>query len=192
MVALEWIERYDVRSDTRHEGWAVVVIDSRGFLGVFSDYGNYAYHWTHFGGDFRKFLGQLDWDYLYGKLMQGRDARIYDGEATLRSIKKRIIELRREKRLTAEQAREEWDLAKDSEIDHRFSDGYSLWHRDTQLQDAHELYETMHDLQCQQFCQKVWPRFIELLKAGRPVPIVSAGEVKNAAFNADHGAGAGG
>jgi hypothetical protein len=173
-MGLEWIERYNVPS-VKHEGWAVVVIDSRGFLGVFSDYGNYAYHWTHFNDDFKKFLVGLDWDYLYGKLMQLRDAKVYDGEATLRSILKRILELRRVKRLSREQARHEWVLAEDSEIDHHFSNGYSLWHRDTQLEDAHELYETRNDLQCEQFCQKVWPRFIELLKAGGCEPILPAG-----------------
>jgi hypothetical protein len=93
----------------------------------------------------------------------------------LRSIQKHILELRREGKLTPERARDEWHLAKDSGIDERFSDGYALWHRDTQLEDAHELYETMYDLQCQQFCQKVWPRFIELLKAGSCEPIVPAG-----------------
>jgi hypothetical protein len=165
MNKLEWIERYDIRGKDLG-GWAVIHIDARGFLGVFSDYGNYAYHWTHFGDDFKKFLSQLHWDYLYGKLMQGRDARLYDGEATLRGIQKRIVELRREGTLTREQAREEWDLAIGSEIDDRYSNGFSVWHRDTQLDDANELYETKNDLQCEQFCQKIWPHFIERLKAG--------------------------
>lgn len=174
MTSLDWIERYELRSTREtHEGWAILHVDSAGFLGVVSDYGNYAYHWSSFGGDFKKFLMQLGWDYLYGKLMQGRDAKIYDGEATLRSIQKHILELRREGRLTAERAREEWDLAKDSEIDHRFSDGYSLWHRETQLDDAHELYETMCEPQCRAFCEKVWPRFVEALAAGRAVVVGS-------------------
>jgi hypothetical protein len=170
--ALDWIERYNVRSDGRHEGWAVVVIDSKGFLGVVSDYGNYAFHWSSFGDDFRKFLREIDDDYLYGKLMQGRDAKVYDGEATLRGILKRIIELRREGRLTPDRARDEWTLAKDSEINHdRFSDGFSIWYRETQLENANELYETMQDPQCRMFCQKVWPRFVELLKAGQHDPV---------------------
>lgn len=188
-MALEWIERYDVPS-VKHEGWAVVVIDSRGFLGVFSDYGNYAYHWTHFGDDFKKFLAQLDWDYLYGKLMQLRDARVYDGSATLANIRNRIVELRREGQLTYDEAREEWTLAADSEIDDHSSIGYALWYQQTNLPDANELYETRNDLQCEQFCQKVWPRFIELLKAGACAPIVP--RAKDVAVAADHGAGAGG
>jgi hypothetical protein len=187
-MGLEWIERYEVRS-VRHEGWAVIIIDSRGFLGVFSDYGNYAYHWTHFGEDFKRFLAQLDWDYLYGKLMQGREARVYDGEATLRAILRHIVELRREGRLSRESAREEWDLAKNSELDHHTDGGYSLWHHETQL-DAHELYETRNDLQCEQFCQKVWPRFIELLKAGVCTPIVP--RAKDVTVTADDGPGVGG
>jgi hypothetical protein len=171
-VALEWIERYDLRSTREtHEGWAIIHIDSNGFLGVVSDFGNYAYHWSAFEGDFKRFLGQLEADYLYGKLMQGRDARIYDGEATLRAIQKRILELRHKKRLTREKAREEWDLAKDSEVDDRFSNGYSLWYRDTDLEDAHELYETMYDRQCWAFCEKVWPRFVQAMKEGHNVQV---------------------
>lgn len=172
MPALEWIERYELTSSREtHEGWAIFHIDSRGFLGIVSDYGNYAFHWSSFGTDFKKFLSELEWDYLYGKLMQGRDPRIYDGQATLRSIQKRIIELRREGRLAPEQARQEWDLAKGSGIDERSSDGYSVWYRETELQDTHELYETMNDPQCQAFCQKVWPRFIVALKEGRRVQL---------------------
>lgn len=175
MAALEWIERYELGSNREtHEGWAIFHIDSKGFLGIFSDYGNYAYHWSSFGGDFKDFLSGLEWDYLYGKLMQGRDASIYDGEATLRGIQKHILDLRHRKRLSREQAREEWDLAKGSEIDERFSNGYSLWYRDTNLEDAHELYETMCEPQCRAFCEKVWPRFIEALKEGRSVQVQKA------------------
>lgn len=176
MAELAWIERYDLRSTREtHEGWAIFHIDSLGFLGIFSDYGNYAYHWSSFAGDFKKFLSGLEADYLYGKLMQGRNARIYDGEATLRGIKKHILELRHKRRLTREDAREEWDLANDSEIDHHFSDGYTLWYRETKLQDAQELYETMVEPQCWAFCEKVWPRFIAALKEGRSVKVQKEG-----------------
>lgn len=176
-MPLEWIERYDVRSDPNHEGWAVIVIDSRGFLGIVSDYGNFAYHWDSFGDDFRRFLAGLDWHYLHRKLMHGRDGRVYDGRATLEAIKKLIIEYRRAGELTREQARDEWTLALDSGIDEHRSDGFSLWYRDTQLENVSELYQTMPEPQCQAFCQKVWPRFIELLKNRRCVPIVADGEV---------------
>lgn len=179
MTPIEWIERYEISSDRRHEGWAIIHIDSNGFLGVVSDYGNWAYHWSAFGNDFKKFLEGLDWSYLYGKLMQGRDAKIYDGEATLRAIQRHILERRRQRRLTAELAREEWELAKDSEIDHRFSDGFSLWFRETQLPDAHDLYETMDEPQCRAFCEKVWPRFVEALRAGRAVVVTSAQELSH-------------
>lgn len=168
---LEWIERYSVPSHN-HDGWAIIHIDSAGFLGVVSDYGNYAYHWSSFGDDFKKFLCGLDWHYLYGKLMHGRDSRIYDGRATLRSVQQRILELRRTRKLSFDRAREEWDLALDSEIDHDRSDGYSLWSRDTELEYPYELYETMDEPQCSAFCQKVWPRFIEALKESRHVPIL--------------------
>lgn len=188
-MALEWIERYDVRSDSNHEGWAVIVIDSRGFLGVVSDYGNYAFHWGSFEGDFRSFLEGVDEGYLYSKLMHGRDMQLYDGRATLKAIQGRIVELCAEGRLNSMQARDEWALADDCDVDHEKSDGYSMWCRDTRLEHAHELYETMPDLQCTSFCEKVWPRFIELLTAGRCVPIVPP-RTEDAVLVPDHGAGA--
>jgi hypothetical protein len=170
MTPLKWIERYDIPSDRkRHEGWAIIHIDSNGFLGVVSDYGNYAFHWSSFEGDFKAFLGEVSSDYLYSKLSSSRV--IYDGYATERAIKAHILSQRRTKAWTANDARTEWDLLAEHEVDHDTSDGFSCWYRDTSIRDAHEFYQTRPEPQCVGFCEKIWPTFIERLKAGRHTPL---------------------
>lgn len=163
MANLEWIERYNIRG-THHEGWAVIHIDSKGFLGIVSDYGNFSYHWTAFGDDFKRFLLSIDEHYLHGKLSSTRS--IYDGEATERAIKSHILDQRRSKRWPAERARDEWELLREHEVDHHTTDGFSLWYRDTSIDDAYELHEMKPEPQCTAFCQKVWPHFITALKKG--------------------------
>jgi hypothetical protein len=53
----------------KHEGWAEVVIGSNGYFSTVSDYGDYAFRWTHFGErDFREFFIHLNADYVHHKL----------------------------------------------------------------------------------------------------------------------------
>lgn len=172
MSDLEWIERYEIRSNRccGLEGWGIVVIDSKGFLGIVSDHGDYAYHWSSFGEDFKKFLEGLDWHYLHGKLTMGR-RDVYDGDATEKAIKEHILSHRRTRQWTAERAREEWALLGEHEVDHDRSDGFSCWYRETTIDDAGEFHHTRPEPQCQAFCQKIWPRFIEAMKAGLCVAV---------------------
>lgn len=168
MSNVEWIERYDIRRDGRHgfAGWAVIHIDSRGFLGIVSENGNYAFHWSAFGDDFKAFLSQLDWHYLHGKLTFG-SSEVYDGHATIEAIRREILTERRSGRLNAEQARDEWDHADFYEDEIRYGgEGFSAWSEDTGLGDASELRRTRPEPQCEAFCRHVWPRFIVKLKAG--------------------------
>src|SRR5688572_22693299 len=170
---LDWIERYELRSEREtYSGWAIIHIDSAGFLGVVSDYGNYAYHWSSFGDDFKKFLSGLDWEYLYRKL--SHEQRVYDGKATLRSIEKELGERLRDNCLSDEQYESERELVARlrEEID-LGPCGFSEWARETDMSDVHELAEYRPEVQCQMFCQKVWPRFVAALKEGRHTPLRS-------------------
>jgi len=61
--------RYYLPNDSGREGWADFVLRSDGWFGVVSDYGNYVFHWTHFGNrDFRHFVLGLHDDYVMSKL----------------------------------------------------------------------------------------------------------------------------
>lgn len=78
--------RYVLKSE-RGEGWAIFVLGSDGYFSAVSDYGSYAFLWTHHDHkDFREFLlrADRDWDYFVNKLHHGK--KHYDGEETKKFI----------------------------------------------------------------------------------------------------------
>lgn len=152
--------RYVLRSESRNgwnEGWAIFLLDSKGFFAVCSDYGDYVYHWGSIGPtDFRVFLCGLDRSYLIGKIAPKKE---YDAEATKDFVKETIISHRRDGTFTKEEAREEWDLMQECDFD-----DFNDWLRQTQISDAWEMAIYRHSRQALAFYDRVWPRFIALLK----------------------------
>lgn len=157
--------RYRVRCDRPGEGWAVVVLGSDGFFSTVSDWGNYAYWWSHHGEpDFRLFIHNLMRDPHYAATkLGGKHSRVYDGPETVKAIKQCIIERRMQEQLTAEEAREEWER-----IDGNIEDDeawFGIWWSETKLEDAHELRRTCTDRQLLAFCERVLPRLWDLVRA---------------------------
>lgn len=157
---IDWIKRYDVRDG--HE-WAVVVADHKGFLGVVSSYGNYAFHWTDFGKDFKSFLLSIDEGYLVKKLTFGQKLH-YDEAATLAATKYEIMRLRKEGLFTKPQARQEWELLGDFNDLYHQGD-FEAWFQETSLLDASECYRSQRDPQTVTFAKTLWPKFKEALSA---------------------------
>lgn len=110
----------------RYEGWAVIYLDSSGFFGTVSDWGNFAYWWRSPGEDFRKFFLDMDVAYFADKLASGR-AQQFNAVKTREAIKRKIIELRREKDIEKHVARREWNLIEG--IQDEF--GYFHWKQET-------------------------------------------------------------
>lgn len=81
-----------------------------GSIDVQSDYGLYAYTWYSIGDEpFRKFLCSLCRDYFMAKTRGERGWKNYDGPATIREIRKNIIEDRLEGEITKKDARSMWN-----------------------------------------------------------------------------------
>ncbi len=133
-----------------HAGWVDAVLREDGWFGCTSDYGNYAYRWTHFGdGDFREFFLELEPDYVCRKI-GGRESH-FDAEKTKALIKEHILQRRRYGGdLTKKQARAEWELLQE------FSDP-SVWHAETELFDASELLVYTHEPDAISFSKKTLP-----------------------------------
>lgn len=156
----DWIKRYDV------PGWAVVHVDSKGFFGVVSDYGNYAYHWINWGQkSFVDFLEQLKPDYLCKKLSE----REYDPEGTLQAVKDSIIECCQNGTFTSTEGEAEFRLLR------AFNDLYSeadyyLWTQETNLDLGvfPDHFQKRPNSDCMAFCQKLYPEFIKLLRVDFP------------------------
>lgn len=169
--SLEWIERYEIPSDREtHDGWAIVHIDSKGFLGVVGAHGNYAYHWSNFEGGFKHFLESLDWHYLYCKITHQQ--KVYDGYDTLEAIRGELKEQLASGNLSDEQFAEETELLQGLEIEDSEC-GFRDWCRETKLVEPWHLGLAQYrpDLQCEMFCKNIWPKFIALLKEGRCTPL---------------------
>lgn len=154
------LRRYNVRHE--NGSWlADIVISDDGYFSTVSDYGNYAYAWTHAEMEFRAFLAKLDADYLIGKIKPGH---VYDGPETFKSVKKRICEDRRRLDITAEEAREEWELlGENSDLDER--DNFVLWMNETKLEDVWGISSSMRDPQARMFAERVWSVFAAMLRA---------------------------
>jgi len=106
--------RYAIPS-LKGEGWAILFLDNEGCFAVLSDWGDWSYRWNTRGvaeKDMRHFIVTCDNGYLRGKLNPVQE---FDAEKTLVAVKEYICGTRREKRLTKEEAREEWWLLEEHE-----------------------------------------------------------------------------
>jgi hypothetical protein len=150
-----------VLPNVRHEGWAIVLMDSTGYFSAVSDFGNYAFQWRAHGcADFRQFLlrADKDADYFINKL---KHEDVFDEEDTRKSLKQLIAQERRRGRIDAAQAREEWDNAKSIDSEWDFHDFIN----NTSLENAHECHCRCPPGMVVGFVTKVMTRLIPLLKA---------------------------
>jgi len=143
-------------------GWARIWLTDDGCISIMSDYGNYGYWFGAPGSEFRKFLTGCDDSYLGNKFAGGK--KDFDGEDTADAARELILRLRRDKRLSAEDARLEWHnvpTAFDNEID------WVRWVDETELgcDHTHNLGRYVRPHAVTQLLKHVWPLFIEQLKA---------------------------
>jgi len=88
-------------------GWARIWLTDDGCISILSDWGNYGYWFGSPGCEFRLFLTGCDDDYLGNKFAGGKTE--FDGEETADAARELILRHRREQRLSAEDARNEWN-----------------------------------------------------------------------------------
>jgi hypothetical protein len=161
--------KYYTLPSIKGEGWAHLVINTEtGFFATASDWGNYVFIWTHPGKEFRAFLIELQPDYLYGKLMMGRpDHKVFDGKKTKADIIQAIEDYNNEQPGPAGEGwayyEEELHLANA----HSFEDegDFEAWESETRLTDVWEYACYCQAPECTSFCERVWPRFVALLRA---------------------------
>lgn len=159
--------RYALPNTDHYEGWAVVHVDSEGFLGIASDYGNYAYQWPgrkNVGGDFRRFLVSLntegEGEYLMSKLGERNEI---DRKATAEAIRETVEEWYLEGDLTEEQAQEYREAAD------RFAEDEDYLVRDLRddldaMPDAWELIQMTYPPMLRAFVRVEWPRIVAAIR----------------------------
>jgi hypothetical protein len=154
------LKRYEVRPAANGGEWATIVLDTeRGFFAAVSDRGNYAYAWSDFGdADFRSFLIGLEDspDYLHGKLMSGRTAKVFDGDATRAVVEEHL------RSLPAGQSENELAVLADCDLSNEF--GFAEWVALSMLDDVHDLAVRAPEPDCLAFCTGIFTRFVAMLR----------------------------
>lgn len=148
------LRRYDLPSIDGLEGWATIVLGADGFFAAVSDYGNYAFWWSHFGdGDFREFMIRrpLDPGYVLSKISREE----FDLYATVAAVREHI------KGLPEDEAERETINVDDLESDGDFSG----WCRETGIDDAHEFICESYPANARAFAEKTLTRLAEVLRA---------------------------
>lgn len=153
--------KYYVPSVDGLEGWGIFILDSTGMFSAVTDYGNAAYKFeVRAGEDIRKYFAKGVPGNLKEKLFY--NLQCYDGEETLIRAQEYILEARREKSYSREQAREEWDLLELNEwIDNDAN--FVRWFDATSIDDAGEFYTMGYPPSCRGFVNKIMPRFCEVV-----------------------------
>lgn len=166
-----WIRRFELlskRSEGFPEGWAIIVIDSKGLLSAWTDFGNYVYHWTSFGDDFPKFLLGLD-DYYLSRKLAGKDRDVYDSEATRKAVEEALKEELEASRMDESTFDTEQGLIR--QFNRLYDkDDFQAWLRETSLSEAWNYGRMSLNPQLQGFLTNIWPRFKTLLQSNTPQP----------------------
>lgn len=162
-------------------GWQGTGVDKQqrecGEILIHSSFGSWANSWGHLGQPFKSFLLQAERDYVGSKFMNER-AYEFDGEKTMRDLRQRLIEWRKQGELKKEDARSLWDHLQENEdiltsSDHEFIGGMEIAR--AELVPSRQLlrfleepweYMSMSLNRCfAGFWREVWPVFLEQLKA---------------------------
>lgn len=143
---------------------------------IHSSYGSWANSWGYCGSQFKQFLIGLNFDYIFTKFM-GHEFKVFDGELSVRRLRDRLIESRKEGGVTKDEARECWDEieGRESELEsseREFVDAvYAIVHRvdSGRVQrifcEPWELIRKTADQQAVGFWRDIWPEFAAALKA---------------------------
>lgn len=99
------------------QGWQATGIDGTpreiGEILIYSSYGAWAYQWGHLALPFKQWLAKADEPgYIAGKFL-GANADVFDGEKSVRELRRSLLEHRRMGDLTKNDARAIWDFIED-------------------------------------------------------------------------------
>ncbi len=160
---------YSFPNDKPGEGWAHITLSENGMFAAVSDFGNYAFLWSHTGKeDIREFFldAKREWQYFAGKL---KPEKVLNEAESWKRIKTELLERRRAGDVTREEAREAWD---EMEL---YS---SSWNEYLDSSSCNKVFDeawdfSVYELQADvvAFCTRVLPRLADTLRAeleGRP------------------------
>ena len=197
-------ECYEVREGKPHGEWANITLHCWqraanvgtkhegtyycGEITIQSSFGTWGNIWTACANPFKEFLQEVEFDYAFGKFMGAR-LEEFDGDGSMRAMRERVIENRRNTWLSKADARALWDALEDRESEATCSendwvralgDAAESLRLDRQPDAAEFLSEPWEYIQTRpkpcavNFWRTLWPLFIEALKAEAEQPALQA------------------
>jgi hypothetical protein len=144
-----------------HGDWGVLLLDeASGTVSINSSYGDWANSWTAAGRGagvtLKEFFCSCGPDYLADKLDDSKDQ--FDQEATIRDMRRQIVEERRGRGVDKEDARKAWDGLDDMAIENYES--ADRFHDDLD-RDVDEYFqgEAFHFLSYKKASEYLWLRY---------------------------------
>lgn len=132
----------------------------------YSSYGTFGHHWYSMGESFAKFIQDVEQGYLLSKI----STRVANEKKTFQSIKRAILENRREKRITKEVARDAMEAVRGIENEgHGAEASAVLIYHDHDIGKAEiewsDLSTMEHPTQSILFAERIWPEFVKEMAA---------------------------
>ncbi len=157
-------------SGGKDQEWAEIVLVSTGMFAAVSDWGDYAYAWRSTGKGIREFFAGANcahWDYYARKLAHG--ARVWDGPATVKSVKRFLGQQYRERAIDPAVCRDVLrEVRNAEEFEHELS--FDDWVVGSVLSETYECCDlaelAVHsfDQDVVQFCQRILPRLAAVIR----------------------------
>lgn len=156
---------------TKHEGTYYC-----GEILIHSTFGSWGNTWTACAEPFKAFLVDAEFDYVFTKFM-GTKLEVWDGEGSVKSLRRLLLEYRRIGDLDKDEASSLWGEinANEHELESSSNDFVECAYRiagniDSRgvyrlLSEPWELTTTKHDPQAVGFWRTIWPEFVGALKA---------------------------
>ncbi|MED1406870.1 hypothetical protein P4U07_29745 [Bacillus mycoides] len=156
--------RYTVPS-VDGEGWGIILFDNTGVFSAITDFGNFA-HWFMLGSNesMEEFLLSRRPDQILCKIA---NEDVVDIEGTIKYIKENLIYDRRDGRFTEEDARAEWKLIEELQVDlDEYSNdvAFQYWYDKTKIQFDDVFFQYKYSTAAVRFSNETFVRFQEKLK----------------------------
>lgn len=147
----------------RDTGWVTV--------NILSTFGSYGHHWCAIGSDqWWEFLVSLDKDYCLKKIMEQRDLKEFDSDATLAHMKKHVIEYLADGSISeadAENAREcIRDIEHEIRWEHPTEELFGGHMRDNEYwsQEFYVYFQVRYTNRANGLWDKIWVPFVHMVR----------------------------
>lgn len=155
--------RYEKEQSMYDSGWVTV--------SILSTFGSHGHHWCSIGADsWWEFLVSLDKDYFLKKVMDQRNLKDFSAKETLVSMRRHVLEYRRDMSIEKDEARLAWATITDIENDLEWEPDTPNLFRTYMIDDPYwsqefyEYFQYEYSVNANGLWERIWQPFTMLLR----------------------------